>query len=292
MKILVKRTGSVGDVIMSTVIVRQLISKNNKHDSVSITVQTQCPEVFTAMLYHREVAAVVQEANPNDFDVFINLDDAYESSERGHFLDHMFMRAQLAPLTYDCPFDAIPRLSRTREDKKHVDLFIEENELDKFVVFHMRNWHWAAKNFPKTFWLELMQEIYSVRSDFKVVAVGSPHDFTLDVPGLVVDARGKMSLQQLQYLIDQTEVFVGTDSAPYHLAAGAKAVLLSTHLKPSRIMYDGHANVIAEIPCMGCYDRQPKPVRSINCDTNDYRCVTKVPVKVVAQEVLSQLTTD
>ena len=88
--ILIKRRAAIGDVIMSTGIVREL--KRQYKGNANIYVATDCIEVFKN---NPHVSGVVpfDAARNEQFDVVYNLDDAYELNPLNHYLDSYFYRA-------------------------------------------------------------------------------------------------------------------------------------------------------------------------------------------------------
>jgi len=78
--------------------------------------------------------------------------------------------------------------------------------------------------------------LFTERTDFKIVTVGSAQDGTVEHP-LFVDAREVLNVQQQKLLMDRARCFVGIDSGPYHIAAASSTHMISlhTHLLPERI---------------------------------------------------------
>ena len=79
--ILVRRRAALGDVVMSTGIVREMYKRHNAQ--CAITVETEFPLVYKNNPYIRDLRNW-GETNPSDFDVVYNLDDAYELSPDNH----------------------------------------------------------------------------------------------------------------------------------------------------------------------------------------------------------------
>jgi ADP-heptose:LPS heptosyltransferase len=146
-------------------------------------------------------------------------------------------------------------------------------------------------------WYESFAQLFSARTDFKIVTVGSAQDGTVDHP-LFVDAREKLNIQQQKLLMDRARCFVGIDSGPYHIAAASDThiVSLHTHLLPERILPHrkrvmGHNTtaILSKVDCVGCNDVQQRPVRQVVCQHGDFRCSNNFDPTRIATCVLELL---
>ena len=263
MQVLVRRRASLGDVIMATGVVREL-KKKYKCD---IDIATEYPNVFdnnphVRAIYHTDATPKVES-----YDLYVNLDDAYELNPVNHYLDSYFYR------------------------------FFNTSEVDKFIVVHSRQWHWALKNMSWDTWYAVFEQLFTTRTDFKIITVGSAQDGSVAHP-LFVDAREKLNIQQQKLLMDRATCFVGIDSGPYHIAAASDThiVSLHTHLLPERILphrkrvmgYNTTA-IQSDVECVGCNDTQQRPVRQIVCKHGDFRCSNNFDSTRIATCVLELL---
>ena len=89
-KILVRRRAAVGDVIMSTAVVKELSTRYGKNALIDVV--TQHPEVYRNNFRIRNIWHVNSPPDINDYELYINLDDAYENNPSKHFVDSMFER--------------------------------------------------------------------------------------------------------------------------------------------------------------------------------------------------------
>jgi ADP-heptose:LPS heptosyltransferase len=288
--ILVKRRAAIGDVIMTTGVVREL--KKLYGDTANIYVATDSPGIFRC---NPHIAGAVAYTDPTTaFDVVYNLDDAYEYNTGSHFVDCYFHR-----VFGHTNFDKSVELFPSDEDRAAVDADLEELG-DKFIVIHMRNWHWGAKNISMDVWFSVLEKLFTERTDFKIVCVGGKTDHYVDHP-LIFDGRDHYNDQQLKYLMDHAACFVGIDSAPFHCAAASKThiVALLTHLAPACIMpYRGfkgselgcRSTVIqTQEDCRGCNERQQTPVRQIVCEKGNTPCTANFDTDAIASAILRQL---
>jgi len=288
--ILVKRRAAIGDVIMTTGVVREL--KKQYGDTANIYVATDSPGIFRC---NPHIAGVVAYTDPTTaFDVVYNLDDAYEYNTGSNFVDCYFHR-----VFGHTDFNKSVELFPSPEDVSRVAADLEDIG-DKFIVVHMRNWHWNAKNISMDVWFEVFAKVFEKTADFKVVVVGGKSDNTVDHP-LFFDARERYNDQELKLLCDSAACFVGIDSAPFHCAAASKThiVALLTHLSPACIMpYRGfkgselgcRSTVIqTREDCRGCNERQQTPVRQIVCEKGNTPCTANFDTDAIASAILGQL---
>ena len=183
--ICVKRRAAIGDVIMTTGVVREL--KRIYGNNASIVVATDAIEVYKN---NPRILGVIpyEEAGVAPFNVVYNLDDAYELNPQNHYVDSYFYRV-FGHTNLDRSVELFP----SDEDKKNVDSDLKDIG-DRFVVFHMRNWHWQAKNIDLDVWFEVLAKVFTERTDFKVVCVGGATDHYVDHP-LLVDARDQYNIK-------------------------------------------------------------------------------------------------
>jgi ADP-heptose:LPS heptosyltransferase len=289
-QILVRRRAAIGDVIMSTAVVREL--KRLYGDSAVIDVATDNISIYRNNPHIRNIFPV-DTVTADQYDVYINLDNAYENNPENNYMDSYFDRA-LGTINYDKSVELFPSL----EDTEAVEQDLYFNSIDKFIVVHMRNWHWPAKNITMSTWFSIYEKLFAARTDFKVVCVGGPYDFFVEDHPLFYDARTKYNEQKLKFLCDRSRAFVGIDSGPYWCAAASDThiVALLTHLKPERILpYRAHElgfNCTA-IPtledCAGCNDNQTRPVSQIVCAKGNTPCNDNFNTEAIAQAILDQL---
>ena len=289
--ILVKRRAAIGDVIMSTGVVREL--KRLYGDNCNIDVATECIEVYRNNPHIRHICHTNVMPDIAGYDKYINLDDAYELNPTDNYLDSYFYRA----FGYT-DMNQRPELFPNDEDQTAVLNTIYQNELDKYIVVHMRNWHWGAKNISMDVWLDVFAQLFEQRTDFKIVTVGGTTDFFIEDHPLFIDARAKYTDQQLKYVCDNAQAFVGIDSAPYWCAAASSThiIALLTHLHPERILPERNRElgknctaIQTQEECRGCGDKQARPIRYINCIKGNYPCAGNFDTEAITQAILKTL---
>jgi len=284
LQICVKRRGAIGDVIMTTAVVREL--KLRYGTNASITVATDYPQVYANNPHIRGVIKY-DDAKLLAFDTVYNLDDIYERNPHNHYIDSM-----LYSVFGQTGMDRTVELFPTDADRATVNKDLADLE-PKFVVFHMRNWHWGAKNINMDVWFEILTKLFSERTDFNIVCVGGETDHYVDHP-LIFDGRGHYNDQQLKYLCDHAACFVGIDSAPFWCASASSThvIGLLTHLHPERIMPTcaGGATALPTLEdCRGCNDVQKTPVRQIVCSKGNTPCTNNFDTDAIAKAILGTL---
>ena len=287
--ILVKRRAAIGDVIMTTGVVREL--KKKYGDNADIMVATDSIEVYKNNPHIKGVVPF-DAADANRFDVVYNLDDCYEMNPYTNYIDAYF----------HCVFterevDKSVELFASEEDHTRVLNFEYQHNLGTYIVVHMRNWHWQAKNIDMSVWFEVYAKLFEHDPELKVVVAGGATDHCIEHPNFV-DARDQFTVQQLKALCDGAACFVGIDSAPYHCAAASSTHIVSllTHLLPERIVpyrkwQLGYNNTSIQTreDCAGCNDRQQRPIRQIICEKGNFPCTSNFDTDAIAQAIIKQL---
>ena len=283
-QILVRRSAALGDVIMSTGVIREL---KNRY-TCEIDVATEFPNVYDNNPHIRAIYHTQAMPDPTHYDLYINLDDAYEVNPTNHYLDSYFYRAFGSSVTDNQD----PELFTNEYDHETVNAFSQSNDLDRYIVIHVRQWHWALKNMSWDTWYQVFEKLFTKRTDFKIVTVGSVHDGTIDHP-LFVDARDQLNVQQQKLLMDRAVCFVGIDSGPYHIAVASRVHIISlhTHLLPERIgpQNRGFTAIKSNVDCVGCNDVQQRPVREVVCKYGDFRCSNNFDADRIANNILELL---
>jgi ADP-heptose:LPS heptosyltransferase len=289
--ILVRRRAAIGDTIMSTAVVRELTKRYN---NCNIDVATEFVEVYRNNPHIRNIYLPHMMPDVAAYDLYINLDDAYELNPTQHYVDSMFYRA------FGDNFrnlDQRVELWPSDDDRREVVQDMEDLG-QQFVVVHMRQWHWASKNISLDTWFEVFGLLFEQRTDFTIVCVGGDTDFAVQDHPLIFDARGRYNSQQMKYLCDHAQAFVGIDSGPFQCAAASNThiIALLTHLRPECILpYRKHemgyncTAIQTSEDCAGCNDDQVRPVRQLVCKKQTFPCASNWDTQRIATAILGQL---
>lgn len=288
--ILLIRRAAIGDVIMTTGVVREL--KKRYGDNANIDIATEQIGIFRNNPHVRNVMHINTGIDIREYNVIYNLDDSYEYNPLINYVDNYFY--QVFGTT---DMDKSTELFPDDGDRAFVDADLAELG-DKFIVVHMRNWHWPAKNISMDIWLDVYTKLFEARADFKIVTVGGPTDFFIEDHPLFFDARTRYNDQQLKYLCDNAACFVGIDSGPFWAASASVThmIALLTHLHPDRIlphrnMALGHNCTVIQTneDCAGCNDVQARPVRQLVCQKSTFPCAGNFDSQRIADAILKQL---
>ena len=289
--ILVRRRAAIGDTIMSTGVVRELTKRYNH---CNIDIATEFIEVYRNNPHIRNIYLAHTMPDPATYDVYINLDDAYELNPTQHYVDSMFYRA------FGDSFRTLNQaveLFPSPEDRELVDQDIAGFG-SQFIVVHMRQWHWASKNISLDVWFDVFGQLFEQRTDFTIVCVGGETDFAVQDHPLIFDARGRYNSQQIKHLCDSARAFVGIDSGPFQCAAASDThiIALLTHLRPEcilpyrkREMGNNCTAIQTTEDCAGCNDDQVRPVRQLICKKQTFPCANNFDSTRIARAILGRL---
>lgn len=268
-RILVDRRRALGDLVMITPVLREL---RRRHPDAFLQVVTEEPGVLNNNPHVSLVVKPEDMQKSDPWDLYINLNDAYEEQVTSHYVDSYLCRA-FGP--EGLSIDHAPEIFPTDEERENVDEVIKEMN-SKFVVVHMRRWAWENKNIDLEIWSSVFTRLHEKYPDLKVVAVGAKYDFRVPPqPDKFVDLVDQLSIGEIQYLISQACAFIGPDSGPFHIAGttNTPVVALISHLLPEQILptrggeFGKDVTVVtSDVECLGCYARQQPPVRELTCE--------------------------
>lgn len=197
--ILVRRRFAVGDVLLTTPIIKAL---KELWPLCPIDVETKHPSIFYKNPYVRTAADFIQ---PSVDTMTINLDMCYERTPGQHVLESYAKAAGVHPLHE-------PKLE-LYTDHQIPQLMAQ----GRWCAIHVGPTTWPAKNWPMERWREVIDWL---RIDgCKVLLLGDRN-----TPGLNydLDKRGQKGIQELAAMLKACQLFVGLDSFPAHAAAAVR----------------------------------------------------------------------
>jgi ADP-heptose:LPS heptosyltransferase len=280
-RILVDRRMALGDVIMITPVLREL---RKRYPDAWLQVVTSKPEALANNPHVDLVVQPDQMQKSDPWDVYVNLNDAYENNVTCHYVDSMLNR------TFGSSADTVDRslevYSSTEEQEAVADAIKEFSDGQDYIVVHMRRWAWENKNVDIEIWTAFLTRLEEKYPDLKVVSVGADYDYSLSPANKQwVNLNQQLTVGEIRQLISNARAFVGTDSGPYHIACSTDTpiVLLSSHLAPEQILpwrdgdFGKNCKVVkSHVPCLGCYARQQTPVRNLTCENEvQWACAKK-----------------
>jgi len=286
--ILLHRASALGDVIMTTPIVRQLHQQYN--GLADVYVSTKVPEVFRNNPYVKQAYMVGEVPAHIKFDVMINLDNTYENNPENYFVDTYACYA-LGHANIDKTLEIFASDVDEQEAKSKIKNLVGDSP---YIVVHLRNWAWLNKNIDINTWIELSEKIVERWPDLKIVQVGTGVDQWLDGHPNLIIALSQFSLAGTKVLLEGAKAFIGTDSAPFHIAGATDTNIIGllTHLKqeniaPYRYNTQTYKTVIIhpDIDCVGCYPTLTRPIAQMSCKHGDFRCNKLFDVSTILKEL-------
>lgn len=289
-RIMLKRKAALGDVIMATGVLREI--RKAYSETAIIDVVTDFTDVFRNNPNYNNL---YKETPPNvHYDIVYDLDNSYELNPSNHFVDSYFHRV----FGINCALDKHTELFPTDDDVAKVTQDINENIGDNYIVIHMRNWFWANKNIQIQTWFQVLEGLFSNTVDTKIVLVGGANDISIDHP-LIINRLNCYNLQEQTVLLKRAKLFIGVDSGPFHIAGSTDVPMLAllSHMRPEYILPyrngvlgKGCTTIQASVPCVGCHERQQRPVSRLVCEQNEtYPCNTQWDVDAIVKVILDHV---
>lgn len=279
-RILLRRNTGLGDVILTTGIVREL--SRQYRGQVLIDVATSYPAVFANNPHIRHVIAPNQPISIDGYDRIINLDSAYERNPHLHIAEAY---ATVAFGGIGMPLG--PELFPDHASITRINTLCSRINR-RFVVLHARNApYFPARNFSSAFWREVVEGMLA-DGDCCVVTIGSESDFQF-AGANIHSLHNQLGLQETLLLVEQAELFIGVDSGMLHIAACTQTPIvgLFTQALPEYRQPIGREApfnpVSPALPCIGCI-HEPSTTAALaatGCPANDLACTQSIPPSTV-----------
>lgn len=253
-KILVKRMGANGDVLIAAGVLPLL---KKKFPDAQIHFSTYCPEILYDNPFVDKIISE-QEANQNQhkYHYVVDLDGAYE-------------RRPLVPFTNAYAEEA-------GFQAKDMEFFLRADAVDlgleNYVVIHAGMTAWPGRNWHGEKFEKIAKKLLDTGQNVVCIGVGSDRPVTC-----TADVRGKLSIHQTAGVIAKSRLFIGIDSMPMNMAQvlNVPGVAFFGCIDPkSRIFRKNMTGVTADdLQCLGCHHRQLAPRTSLDqCETGTFDC--------------------
>ena len=260
-RIVVRRGGARGDVIMTTPVVRAL---RKKYPKSHIVISTACPDVYQGNPDINEVT--VQGPPLRKTDLVYNLDMAYENRPDVH---PMQSYADICDVKLE---DWRPQLYPGDTSRILAEQRMPSGP--RYAIIHPGIIPgWAGRQWPHQRFREVVAKLKT--RGYKTIVIGS--DGTPDV-GSDLDYRN-VAFAHMVALMERAQLFVGLDSMPFHVAQACDvpAVALFGCVDPElRIAPGARAlGVVAKgVGCLGCHSWLPAPrTVTASCMRNTNACM-------------------
>ena len=272
-RILVRRGGARGDVIMATPIVRAI---RRRYPMAEITVSTMFPGVFAG---NKNVDRAVEVMpDPKSFDEVFNLDMAYEKDPLKHAVQAYADACSLEIETTDWQFDLFTNETGPANAQQRMP------DGSKYAIVHPGMVPgWAGRQWePRRF--NLVSDALHQRG-FVVCLVGEE-----STPAIQhrIDLRN-IPFHQVVACMARASLFVGLDSMPLHVAQATRIPIVAIFgcVDPAFRLLPGlnAIGVTAEnVGCIGCHGYLPGPrTATQSCVRGDERCMARLsPEQVIA----------
>jgi ADP-heptose:LPS heptosyltransferase/GT2 family glycosyltransferase len=205
--IILKRKMAIGDVILTTPIIRAIKESNPLSD---LYVETDFPEVFENNPLVAEAAPIISQKKD---ELVIDLNGSYEDTTMQHILDayEATTRKTLPGLG---KVEWRTELHPSKKDIQWAQAMKAKLDSPKLCVLHGDPLHWPGKALSA----QLLEHVASHlrKNGWKVALIGKQR--RLSSIGNDRDFTGETTLLQTAAILKTADLFIGPDSSPLHLS--------------------------------------------------------------------------
>jgi len=255
-RVLIDRRGALGDVILTTSIVKRFYD-----DGWEVDVVTRSEEVFKDNPCAK--ASFASQAALSEYNKIVDLNLAYETRPKMHIIDAYSLEAFGDTNTKKNTY-----LFRTIEGETEASKLLQGLRL--FIAIHM-GVGWENRTWPEESWHELLDMI---PPSVPIVLVGARTDFQIDTFGNILNLVGKTDFHTLCSVLARAKLFIGVDSAPLHVAQAFAVPSIGIYTS-AKAEYRA-LNVLAVTPkidCYGCLHEEKPPAVYCGCRRKDFKCL-------------------
>lgn len=273
-----RRTGALGDVLMTTPVIREYKERNPNSKIVFLTA---IPTVLCNNSDIDVIAHPTTKVSSLNASEIYDFDLAYEKNPKCNVID-AYSRVVFGKEIEDKSL----RLVSLDEDFSSAMKKIPYETLpEKLAVVHM-GVSWASRTWPRSKWIETITRLTS--GGYTVLVIGSGSDYRPDVLPRVIDAVGKFSIFEIREVLKRSSVFVGIDSGMFHVAQTTEVPIVGmfTVANPSYRIAQRNGDTIALIPrsdCKFCLHDQNPPVTFVSCRFGTNHCLGEIDVDSVIE---------
>lgn len=235
-KILIKRKAAIGDNIMITPVIKRL---KEKYETCEIDIWTDCGQVFEnnpdVNKYFKEKPDIKK------YDYYFNLDMVYEKEPLIHIIEAYSKVCKVKPLK------ELYLYPKETDNLKYKELYKGK----KVVVFHTTHApNWEGRNLPYNIYKYAAEYLRSL--GYMVIEIGRSLNIKSDM------AIPNTDFSELCAIIKHADLFIGQDSAPFHIAQSFKIhciIPFGMILPEYRIIDESKVYVLQDknSSCLGCH---------------------------------------
>lgn len=259
--LIIRRFGSLGDILMSTPALKEL-SKNYKID---VLVPKSHSDIFKNLNFINQIIYNIESPQiTTQYDKFIDLTDFefnYEQVSQPLITktkQEMFAEALNVSIS---SFKPIIELSK--EENDWIDNYIQEHSLKNILILAVKSANtqrdWNIDN-----WIKLIDKIKKL--NYSVVVV----DKQLSWDDKDVHFFNNHTMRELFALVSKADIVVAQDSGILHIA-GAFDIPNLTIYGPTdyrmRSIYKDSYHIESKLPCYPCWYKRCPHLSCINCIT-------------------------
>jgi GT2 family glycosyltransferase/ADP-heptose:LPS heptosyltransferase len=247
-RIVVRRAGAQGDVILATPIIRAL---RRDYPNSTIVVETVCRDVLSG---NPDVTEVSAQLKPRETDHVIDLNMAYERQPMRHPVE---VYAEAAGVELQSDDDWRPRLYP--HDTARI---VAEQRMPpggRYAIIHPGMVPgWVGRQWDIKRWAPVVADLH--KRGYKTVVVGN--DATPGI-GATLDFRN-VHFSHFAALMERAQLFLGLDSMPFHVAqaVGVPSVVIFGSVDPALRIVPGAPVEPVTAPragCLACHNWLPAP---------------------------------
>lgn len=251
-RIVVRRGGARGDVILTTPIVRAL---RKLHPKSTIIVSTACTDVYQGNPDINEISLQGVPLRPSD--LTYDLDMAYERRPQVHAIQAY---ADVVGIQVD---DWRPRVYANDSSRIVAEQRLPDIVRNKYALIHAGFVSgWVGRQWPHVRFQPVIDDLK--KRGYKTVNVGA-----YDSPQMATDLDFRnVAFQHLVALMERAALFVGLDSMPFHVAqaCATPSVAIFGCVDPDLRIIPGlpvQPVVTEKVGCLGCHHWRPGPARTV-----------------------------
>jgi ADP-heptose:LPS heptosyltransferase len=325
-KYLVVRFSSIGDIVLTTPVIRCLKNQVNGARIHYVTkeqfvpILSNNPYIDHVHSFSGNLNALIRELKNEHFDYIIDLHHNLRSAllkSRIRIISFSFPKLNVQKwLLVNLKINRLPDIHIVDRYFKTVRLFDVTNDQQGLDYFIPERESVSRESLPVEFWkgyiafaiggLHATKKLTAEKIigickgvDKPVVLLGSKEDaetgreVTEKAGNTVYNACGNFSINQSAFLVQQADLVITHDTGLMHIAAAFRKKIISIwgNTIPEFGMYPYHpdpASIIVQVPKLSC--RPCSKIGFEKCPKKHFRCINDIDINRIVQIVNERLT--